>query len=95
MFSVLEYAYFRKAQEHPNFNQIHQKILFMLMHENKHYTKNELLCLANYDEEILDETLKELEATGTIKTEGWLVRINDYETLGKELLIQTNCFKKR
>jgi len=86
MLSVLENAYFKKAQELPNFNQTHQKILFMLMHENKHFTKHELLCFANYDEEKLDNALRELEQTKTIKTEGWLVKINDLETLNKQLI---------
>ncbi|MFA6064550.1 MAG: hypothetical protein WC746_01785 [archaeon] len=95
MLSVLENAYFRKAQEHPNFSQTHQKILFALLTEQKYYAKNELLLFANHCEKKLDTAIKELESTGTIKTEGWLVKINDYETLNRKLIPELEMIENK
>jgi hypothetical protein len=85
MLSVLDNAYFKKAQEHPNFSQTHQKLLFWLLYDKKYYSKHELMCLTNYDEKKLDKTIKELAQTGTIKTEGWLIKISDIDMLNKQI----------
>jgi predicted transcriptional regulator len=86
MLSVLDYAYLRKAQQHPNYSTAHEKILLILMHQRRHYTKEELLCITNHNEKKLDKTLQELEEIGTIIIEGWLVRLTDMETLVKEII---------
>ena len=79
--SVLDNAYLRKAQEHPSFNPIHQKILLILMHEKKYFEKGELLCVAGHSLETLDEALAQLEKAGLIQTEGWLVKLIDENAL--------------
>ena len=55
------------------------------MHEHKYYTKEELMCIANYNENKLDKVLEELEEIGTIIIEGWLVRLVEYELLHQKL----------
>ena len=75
MLTVLENAYCLKISVHPNYSETHKKILFALLHEKKYFAKDELLCFANYDEEILEKTLLDLEDIGVIKSEGWLVKI--------------------
>ncbi|MFA6268884.1 MAG: hypothetical protein WCW13_06895 [archaeon] len=85
MLSVLDNAYFKKAKTHPNFSDTHQKLLFWLLFDKKYYSKYELLCLTNHDEKKLDKAIKELTETGTIKTEGWLVKIADSDTLNKQI----------
>ncbi|MFA5125427.1 MAG: hypothetical protein WC462_00300 [archaeon] len=85
MISVLNNAYFRKAQEHPNFSLTHQKILFFLLYDKKYYSKHELLYLTNHNQTQLEKIIKELEQTGTIKTEGWLVKACEQEILHKQL----------
>ena len=97
MLSVLDNAYLRKAQEHPKYSPLHQKILLFLMHEKKYYEKGELLCLANHSLELLDEALTHLEKMKLITVEGWLVKLVG-ETGLFELLeeTETTCliFKK-
>ena len=75
MLSVLDNAYLRKAQEHPYFSALHQKILLFLMHEKKYYEKGELLCMAGHSLETLDEALTQLEKAKLVEVEGWLVRL--------------------
>ena len=99
MISVLDYAYLRKAQQHKNYSPTHEKILLILMHQHRHYTKEELKVTTNGNEEKLEKTLKELEEIGTIIVEGWLIKLADKETLFKEI-IGENCrlnklFEKR
>ncbi|VVB75029.1 Uncharacterised protein [uncultured archaeon] len=86
--TVLENAYLKKAEEHPNYSQLHEQILLLLLHENKHYTKEELLCFANYNEKKLDKIIKELEATGTITTKGWLVKTTEKEELMEKIRVK-------
>jgi hypothetical protein len=95
MLSVLENAYLKKAQEHPNYSQLHQQLLLALLTEQKYYAKNELLFFTNYCESKLDKVIKELESTGTIKTEGWLVKINDYNHLTESILQETTPRKRK
>jgi len=83
--TVLENAYLKKAEQHPNYSKTHEQILLMLLHENKHYTKGELLCFANYSEKKLDKAIKELETTGTITTKGWLVKAMEKEELMEKI----------
>ena len=75
MLTVLENAYCLKISVHPNHSETHKQILLALLHEKKYFAKDELLCFANYDEEILEKTLLDLEDIGVIKSEGWLVKI--------------------
>ena len=86
MMTVLDNAYFKKAQEHPNFGQVHQKLLFWLLYDKKYYSNHELLCLTNYNEKQLDQTISDLTQTGTIKTEGWLVKIVESENLQQTIV---------
>jgi len=86
MLSVLDNAYLRKAQEHPDFSPIHQKILFLLMHEKKFYEKGELLCVAGHSLETLENALNELEKMELIKTDGWLVRLIDTNALCETII---------
>ena len=41
------------------------------------FAKDELLCFSNFDEELLEKTILDLEDIGVIKTEGWLVKIRE------------------
>jgi predicted HTH transcriptional regulator len=75
--TVLENAYFKKASLHPNYSSLHQKIMFVLVHEKKYYSKEELLCFANYNEKLLDDAIKDLAEAGAIKSEGWLVSLKE------------------
>ena len=84
--TVIENAYLRKAEEITTYNETHKKILLFLLHERKHYYKNELLCFANHSEHKLEKTLKELEKTGTIKTEGWLVSLQEQQKLEEKII---------
>jgi len=77
MLTVIENAYYRKASIHPNHSETHKKVLLALLHEKKYFSKEELLCFVNYDEEILEKTILDLEDIGVIKTEGWLVKIRE------------------
>ncbi len=83
--TVLENAYLKKAEQHPNYSPLHERLLLKLLHENKHYTKEELLCFANYCEKKLDKIIKELETTGTITTKGWLVKAMEKEELMEKI----------
>jgi hypothetical protein len=85
MITVLDNAYLKKAEQHDSYSDLHKKILYLLLNEDKHFTKHELLILANYCEDKLDKAIKELEETGTIQTQGWLVKLTNYETLGEKL----------
>jgi hypothetical protein len=85
MNSVLQNAYFRKAQENNNFCEIHQRILFVLTQEKKYFTKDELLCFSNYNIKILDQVLTDLAKSKTIFVEGWLVRLIDFVDFQKEI----------
>ncbi len=84
--TVLENAYLRKAEEISSYNETHKKILLFLLHEKKHFYKNELLCFANFCEQKLDKALKELEKSGTIKTEGWLVSLQEQQKLEEKIV---------
>jgi hypothetical protein len=88
MLTVIENAYYRKISIHPNHSETHKKVLFALLHEKKYFAKDELLCFANYDEKMLDRTILDLEDVGLIKTEGWLVKINEihFEEEAEKLL---------
>ncbi len=81
MFSVIDNAYLRKAYENQKITIKHQKILFILLHDKKYYEKGELLGLTNQSLEELDELLIDLEKTGLITVEGWLVKIADHAKL--------------
>jgi len=86
--TVLENAYLKKAETHPNYSKIHESLLLALIHENKHFAKNELLCFANYNEKKLDKAIKELENTGTIITKGWLVKAAEKEELLERIKVK-------
>jgi hypothetical protein len=75
--SVIENAYLKKAEEISSFNEIHKKLLLFLLHEKKHYTKEELICFANYNETKLEKVLKDLEKASLIKINGWLVSLEE------------------
>jgi hypothetical protein len=77
--TVMENAYLRKAQEHPGFSEIHKKILFLLTHEKKYFTKDELFHIAKQKE--IEKALTDLEELGIIKIEGWLVKLLPYTEL--------------
>lgn len=85
MITVIQNAYLRKAAEHKNYSNIHQKILFVLVNEKKYYTKDELLCFSNYNQILLDKALKDLNELKIILVEGWLVRLKDFEEFNKEI----------
>jgi len=89
MLTVLENAYYKKVSIHPNYCETHKQILLALLHEKKYFAKDELLCFANYDEELLEKTILDLEDTGVIKSEGWLVKIreNMFEEEAEKLLV--------
>lgn len=75
----MENAYLRKAQEHPGFSEVHKKILFLLTHEKKYFTKDELFHIANQKE--IERALTDLKEKGLIQIDGWLVKIIDYEKI--------------
>ena len=91
--TVLENAYFRKASMHPNYTELHQKILFVLVHEKKYYQKDELFCLAGGDEKKLDKAIADLEEIGLVNSEGWLVRLNGYEAFEETLIEAKDIIK--
>ncbi|MDD3160129.1 MAG: hypothetical protein PHQ98_04130 [Candidatus ainarchaeum sp.] len=82
----MQNAILKKSQKCKNFSECHERLLFLLLTEKKYYTKDEILCLANYNLKELDKILDDLEKNGLIKIEGWLVKINDEEQI-KEMLI--------
>jgi len=84
--TVLENAYLRKAEEISTYNETHKKLLLFLIHEKKYFQKDELLCFANYCENELNKTIKQLEKTGIIKTEGWLVKLNEPQKLEETII---------
>jgi hypothetical protein len=84
--TVLENAYLRKAEEISTFNETHKKLLLFLIHEKKYFQKDELLCFANYCENELDKTIKQLEKCGLLKVEGWLVRFNEQQKLEETII---------
>jgi hypothetical protein len=85
MNSVIQNAYFRKAEENNDFCEIHKRILFVLIQEKKYFTKEELLCFSNYDQKTLDKVLNDLETSKTIITEGWLVHLQEFNEFQKEI----------
>ncbi len=85
MLTVIQNAYLKKASEHKNFCNIHEKILFVLMNEKKYYSKDELLCFSNQNYLLLENTLKDLEESKLILVEGWLVRLKGFEDFNKEI----------
>jgi hypothetical protein len=95
MLSVLDNAYLRKAQEHPNYSFTHQKLLFILLTEKKYYAKDELLCIANYNLNKLERTINDLEEIGLVNQEGWLVRICGEERLNQEICSEIRLTKRR
>lgn len=95
MLTVLQNAYLRLAEKHPEFGESHKKIMLLLICEQKHYTRDELLCMANYSENRLAETLKDLEAQNLIKTDGWLVKLSEEETLEKEIVEEYSIAAKK
>ena len=95
MLSVLDNAYLRKAQEHPNYSFTHQKLLFILLTEKKYYAKDELLCIANFNLNKLEKTIKDLEEIGLVNQEGWLVRICGEERLNQEICEEIKLTKRR
>jgi orotidine-5'-phosphate decarboxylase len=85
MITVKLNAYLKKANSCKNYSDLHSRIVLLLATENKHFQKNELLCLANFNEKLLDKTLKELVENCLIEMDGWLVRIKEFEELEKEI----------
>ena len=77
MLTVLENAFYKKVSIFKEPGETHKKILLALLCEKKYFSKEELLCFANYDEELLERTILDLEDIGVIKTEGWLVKIRE------------------
>ena len=77
--TVMENAYLRKAEEHPGFSEIHKKILFLLTHEKKYFTKDELFHIAKQKD--IEIALTDLKEKGLIQIDGWLVKIIDYEKI--------------
>lgn len=95
MLTVLDNAYLRKAQEHPNYSFTHQKLLFILLTEKKYYAKDELLCIANYNLNKLEKTINDLEEIGIVKQEGWLVKITGEDQLNQEICSEIRLAKRR
>lgn len=95
MLTVLDNAYLRKAQEHPNYSFTHQKLLFILLTEKKYYAKDELLCIANYNLNKLEKTINDLEEIGIVKQEGWLVKISGEEQLNQEICSEIRIAKRK
>ncbi len=85
MITVSENAFLTKAREIENFSIIHEKLLLALIHEKKYYTKEELLCFTKQNPKKLDDILDELQQTGVITVEGWLVKIKEIEKFNLEL----------
>ena len=83
--TVIQNAYLRVAESHPNFSETHKKIMLVLLHEKKHYTLEELSCFANYSEEKLVSALEDLEEAGLVKKEGWLVSLADTAALERSI----------
>jgi predicted HTH transcriptional regulator len=78
--TVLENAYLKKIENLPRFSESHKRIFFVLAHEKKYCTREELLPCAGYNENSLNRAIKDLEKLGVISVEGWLVRLADYES---------------
>jgi hypothetical protein len=85
MITVIQNAYLRFAERHPNFSETHKKIMLVLMHEKKHYTLEELLCFANYCEDGLNSAINDLESAGLVRKEGWLVSLADQSALEQKI----------
>jgi len=85
MITVIQNAYLRFAEQHPNFSETHKKIMLVLMHERKHYTLEELLCFANFREDDLNTALDDLQCVGLVRKEGWLVSLADQSALEQKL----------
>lgn len=95
MLSVLNNAYLRKAQQHPKYSYAHQKLLFILLTEKKYYTKDELICIADYKLNKLNKIINDLEEIGLVKQEGWLVKITGEEELQQKICEEIITNKKR
>lgn len=85
MITVGEHAYLAKARELKNYSIKHEKLLLALIHEKKYYTKEELLCFTQHNPKILDNILNELEKSGVIIIEGWLVKLKEMEKFNLEI----------
>ena len=85
MITVEQNAYLRKAQMHDNYSELHKRILFVLIHEKKHYSKEELMCFTQENPILLDNALKDLEDAGIVNCEGWLVCLKDSSEFNKEI----------
>jgi len=95
MLTVLQNAYLRLAEKHPEFGESHKKIMLLLICEQKHYTRDELKCFANYSETRLEETLADLKELGLVKTDGWLVRLSEEEALEREIVEECSIAAKK
>jgi len=89
MITVSENAFLTKAREIENFSTIHEKLLLALIHEKKYYTKEELLCFTKFNPKKLDIILDELDQSGVITVEGWLVRLKEIEKFKLEICEET------
>ena len=95
MLSVINNAYLRKAQQQPKYSYDNQKLLFILLTEKKYYTKDELICIADYKLNKLNKIINELEEIGLVKQEGWLVKITGEEELQQKICEEIITNKKR
>jgi hypothetical protein len=85
MITVMQNAYFLKAKQAEKYSKEHEGILFALLHEKRHYTKDELLCFTKGNQRKLDLILEDLEKTGTVLVDGWLVSLKEDEEFQKEI----------
>ena len=76
--TVIENAYLRKAEEHPNFSEIHKKILFLTSHKKSYLTKDERFHIACQKD--IDEALNDLKEKDIIIIEGWLIKLRDSDS---------------
>lgn len=93
--TVLENAYLRKAEELDTYNESHKKIILFLLQHKQYFTKDELLCFANYCETKLDKTLKDLEKATLITTEGWLVKLQEQEKMEETIISEIKISKNK
>ncbi len=84
--TVIENAILKKAEELKTYNETHKKIMLFLLENKQYFTKDELLCFASYSENKLDKTLKDLENATLIKTEGWLVKLQEQQKLEETII---------
>jgi len=86
--SVLENAYLRLAEKHPDFSEAHKKVMLALLFEKKYYQKDELLCFSSYCEKKLDAAIADLQEAGIVKTEGWLGKLAGIESIEWEMIAE-------